>query len=48
MISRRQEYQYLKWDFTWRVSDSEELVGVTNRRRVGGFYSVKELPEPEE
>ena len=21
-----------KWDFTWRVSDCEELVGVTNRR----------------
>jgi hypothetical protein len=21
-----------KWDFTWGVSDYEELVGVTNRR----------------
>jgi hypothetical protein len=21
------------WDFTWRVSDCEELVGVTHRRR---------------
>jgi len=22
-----------KWDFTWRVPDCEELVGVTHRRR---------------
>ena len=29
-------------DFTWRVSDCEEIVGVTNRRMMGlvlgGFY----------
>ena len=23
---------YKKWDFTWRVSDCEEFVGVTHRR----------------
>jgi hypothetical protein len=27
-----------KWDFTWRVSDCEELVGVTHRRRWGLFF----------
>jgi len=27
----------IKWDFTWRVSDCEELVGVTHRGWWGWF-----------
>jgi len=26
-----------EWGFYWRVSDCEELVGVTHRRLCGGF-----------
>jgi hypothetical protein len=29
------------WDFTWRVSDCEELVGVTT---FGTFIAVFEIP----
>ena len=35
-------------DFTWRVSDYEELVGVTHRRPVVGFrvlFFVEHSPE---
>ena len=29
------------WDFTWRVSDCEELVGVTHRRCWGWVHDPK-------
>jgi len=32
-------------DFTWRVFDCEELVGVTHRRLWGWFYKVSFLKE---
>jgi len=32
-------------DFTWRVPDCEELVGVTHRRLWGWFYKVSFLKE---
>jgi len=28
------------WDFTWSVSDCEELVGVTYRRWWGGYFDL--------
>ena len=38
-----------KWfiitDFTWMVSDCEELVGVAHRRLWGWFYKVSFLKE---
>ena len=32
------------WDFTWRVSDCEELVGVTHEKMMGLVYLVMLSP----
>jgi len=31
------------WDFTWRVTDCEELVGVTHRRWWGWFRRIQHI-----
>jgi len=34
---------YNVWDFTWRVSDCEELVGGSHRRWCGWFRRIQHI-----
>jgi len=36
-------YFTIMFDFTWRVSDCEELVGVTHRRWWGWFRRIQHI-----